>query len=91
MKNDKYNNPNHYKNAKPSQPKRGQIWRPKDPAQNAVIVSLIQGDIIYLQYVPNLNVSFSMALPVFLRHYQFSHFSKKVHAQQLEPTIPFYA
>lgn len=72
-------------------PKRGQIWQPKDPAHNAVIVSQVHPDRVYLQYASALDVSFSMDLRVFLKHYQYSHQTKGAQREHIETTQPFFA
>lgn len=74
-----------------NQPKRGQIWRPKDPAHNAVIVATATTDRVYLQYVSALDVSFAMDLRVFLKHYQYNHHAKGVQREHFETTEPFFA
>lgn len=74
-----------------NQPKRGQIWRPKDPAHNAVIVSQVESSRVYLQYATALDVSFAMDLQVFLKHYTYSHHAKGVQREHIETTQPFFA
>lgn len=74
-----------------NQPKRGQIWTPKDPAHNAVIVATATADRVYLQYATALDVSFAMDLRVFLKHYQYSHHAKGVQREHFETTEPFFA
>lgn len=74
-----------------NQPKRGQIWQPKDPAHNAVIVSQVHPDRVYLQYASALDVSFSMDLRVFLKHYTYSHQAKGAQREHFETIEPFFA
>lgn len=70
-------------------PKIGQIWQPKDPERESVVVSSVQKDCVCLQYQSALEVSFFMDLTAFLKHYQYSH--HRLFAPRNQPSCAVFA